>query len=436
MSQNAFPSLSSLLVAGLVAGCLAVAPARSQLAPAPCALTQVTSSADPSDAPSVSDSGERIAFTSSGNLTGHNADGGSDVFLYSLSTHQIAQIVDSPTAESDSPVISGDGNRIAFISGEDLLGTNPDGGREVFLLDLGTSMLRQLSDVGAGYYASVPSISADGDLVVYSAHADPNGTNPDLSEEVFLYRASTATLLQITAATNGVSDDAVLSGDGSKVYFRSNQNLTGQNPVPTTQVFAYDVATATLAQLTSFPVGNNLGYLTTDHAGDRIAFSSISDLLGTNPDGSFEIYLLDPVTRVVTQLTSVPNNGTVSEVYEPRWSGDGSTLAFWGTADLTGANPDGSQEVFLYHVATATFDQMTSDPVYDSRGPWLSFDASRIAFASLAAFTGDNPDHDYEVYLRDCAVAPVVAAAVPALGPAGALLLALALAAAARFVLR
>lgn len=430
------PTLVPALAAVLVVAAVATPRASAQLAPDPCALIQITSSPDPSEDPSISDSGDRISFTSSGDLTGQNADGNSDVFLHSLSTLQTVQVVQSPTADSDTSKISGNGQRIAFVSNEDLLGTNPDGGHEVFLVDLGTSMLRQLSDVGPGDYASVPSISDDGDLVAFSAIFDPIGGNADLSREVFLYRASTDTIIQVTSAFNGSSEQPVVSGDGSVVYFISNRNLTGQNPTPAEQVFAYDVAGGTLTQLTMFSMGAGEADLSTDFAGDRIAFTSRSDLLGTNPDGSWEIYLLDPATKVVTQLTAVPNNGTIDEVREPSWSGDGAYLAFWGATDLTGANPDGSEEVFLYSVGSATFEQVTSDPVYDSRSPSINFDGSRITFSSLAAFTGDNPDHDYEVYVRDCSVAPVPVTEVPALGPVGALLLVLSLGVAACLVLR
>jgi hypothetical protein len=73
-------------------------------------------------------------------------------------------------------------------------------------------------------------------------------------------------------------------------------------------------------------------------------FDSDSDVNGGNPDGSFEAYLIDTGTFVITQLTD--SVGLDSFPFDIS-AGD-TLVALSSQADLTGDNPDGNREIFLF----------------------------------------------------------------------------------------
>ena len=68
--------------------------------------------------------------------------------------------------------------------------------------------------------------------------------------------------------------DLELSGDGSRVYFVSDANLTGQNPSPRRQIFSVDTATGFVRQVTSIPDDSGAGGLSSTFDGTVLAFFS------------------------------------------------------------------------------------------------------------------------------------------------------------------
>jgi hypothetical protein len=99
-------------------------------------FTQVTDSADTDNGgPSISSDGTRLVFTSRADLTGDNPDGNREVFLFDAATDITTQITDSVGGTFTDAVISGDGTRILFTSGSDIVGENPDGNIEVYFAD-------------------------------------------------------------------------------------------------------------------------------------------------------------------------------------------------------------------------------------------------------------------------------------------------------------
>ncbi|MCV5533893.1 hypothetical protein OFN26_35060, partial [Escherichia coli] len=60
--------------------------------------------------------------------------------------------------------------------------------------------------------------------------------------------------------------------------------------------------------------------------GSRIAFASRSDLVGSNPDGSVELYVHDIPTRRTLQITDAPAEATAEVVSS--LNDDGTIVAF------------------------------------------------------------------------------------------------------------
>jgi uncharacterized repeat protein (TIGR01451 family) len=118
---------------------------------------------------------------------------------------------------------------------------------------------------------------------------------------------------------------------------------------------------------------------------------------------SREIFLYDVAGASLTQVTDHRNhNGTT---LDPYLSQDGTFLTFASSATgLIGAdNDDGSQEVFLYEIATRALSQITSTPSSGggSFSPRLDASGSTIAFDHWDPFLllGSNPGYDLRLYL-------------------------------------
>ena len=273
-----------------------------------------------------------LAFSSTANLTGSNADGNREVFLSGVGPP--TQITDTTSGDSTVPAL--EMGTIAFDSTADPTGGNPDGNSEIFYYD-GSTIL-QITDSTSG---SSRRPSLDGGAIAFESTADLTGGNPDGSLEIFLFDGST--ILQITDSTSGIS--WLPSLDGGAIAFASNADLTGGNPDGGFEIFLFDGSTIlqitdspTLAQA-SMPTRGADGSLAPRLAGGAIAFYSSADLTGGNPDGNFEIFFFDG--SAIHQVTDSTNGHSVSPSF------DGGDIAFHSSADLTGGNPDGNSEIFL-----------------------------------------------------------------------------------------
>ena len=125
--------------------------------------------------------------------------------------------------------------------------------------------------------------------------------------------------------------------------------------------------------------GNRLllkGFSSTDRPGH-------ADLTGENPDGSSELYLYDIPTETYTQITDsfgarFPSNFPVYALSE-----NGDRVVFPSDGNLTGDNPKGDDHFFLYDYPTDTLTQISPSDDYASRGLTflqLTNDGNRVVF--------------------------------------------------------
>ena len=361
-------------------------------------ITQITSTTASNGSPSISGDGTRVAFRSSANLTGGNADGNTEIFLYEIASAAFTQVTNTTRGFTFGASLNGDGNRAALDFSADLTGGNTDLSAEIFMYDTAAATLTQISN-STGFSRS-PSISADGTRIAFRSLGNLTGGNPDLSAEIFLYDTATANLTQITSAMASTSDNPSTSADGSRIAFNSTANLTGVNADGNTEIFLYDTASATIIQVTNSTAGfSQAPSISAD--GGRIAFQSTANLTGGNADGSAEIFLYDAATANLTQIS----NAAAGVSQFPSISGDGTRVAFSSNANLTGGNGDGSEEIFLYDTATANLTQIT-DSAGNSSDPSISGDGTRVAFSSNADLTGGNADGNFEIFLANCPLPP------------------------------
>ena len=121
--------------------------------------------------------------------------------------------------------ISDDGLRIVFA---DQIALNRS---EVFLFDARSGATRQVTSLGAraGDVPLHPSISGDGKRIAFATRRNPLGLNGDRSVELFLHDIPSAQLVQLTNAPGQATAEVVssLNDDGSIAVFSFPRVLSG-----------------------------------------------------------------------------------------------------------------------------------------------------------------------------------------------------------------
>ncbi|MCB9177270.1 MAG: PD40 domain-containing protein [Caldilineae bacterium] len=256
---------------------------------------------------------------------------------------------------------------------------------------LGSWTLTALTAEGAGRVRE-PDLAAAQPLAAFQHNGDPSGGNPDRNPEIFVWRQGGG-LGQVTrTGPGGFLDQSrpTLSGDGLRIAFLSDADLAGANADGTKEVFLLDTLgpAPSFLQITDAPSGDAAEGAALSRDGKVIAFWHDADLTGANPDGSIELYRAEIGGRLdqLTDLRGAPYHS------RPEISADGSRVAFVLQDDLTGGNADDSWELFAWSGPPtqpgdrARFLQLTDwRPPLTARelyDPTVSDDGQRIAFAA------------------------------------------------------
>jgi Tol biopolymer transport system component len=360
-------------------------------------------------------------------LTGDNADGNLEVFLFDTTTsafRQITRTTSGDTANANAS-INANGTRIAFESNRNLTGQNADGDREIFLFDTTTRTFTQITNTNNGGDKLEPSINADGTRIAFYSALNLTGDNPEGRREIFLFNTRSGTLRQITNASQGFgSVFPAINASGRRIAFVSNANVVSGMPAENRlNIFLWN--NAAIVPLTNSTGSPGEEFSGNDHPsinarGTRIAFESTLDLTGGNADRNREVFLADTTTPGIIQVTDT-TGGELQYPLLPAINADGTRIAFVSGADPNGENPDRSIEVYLFNRTTGIISQVTDGNV-NVNPPAINADGTRIVLSSRhdLAGTGDNADGFDELFLATCAPITCDGLTVTILGTAGA----------------
>jgi hypothetical protein len=226
---------------------------------------------------------------------------------------------------------------------------NADGTWEVFLLDLGTLSVTQLT--GSAGDSTFLSVSRDGRWIALETTGEPAGvTNPDGSSEVLMHEYATGNRVALTDSAG----DSFFGGFDVKTRraaIVSNGDLTPGAPGNADgsfEVFVRDLRKGVTTQITGSPTDSFFGGFE-PRKGKWAAVLSQGDLTPGapgNPDGSEELYFVKLRKKPGRFLLRQVTDGT-DPVGFGGWAPRGRWAAVDTTSDLKpGKNLDGSREVF------------------------------------------------------------------------------------------
>ncbi len=203
-------------------------------------------------AAAISEDGTRIAFSSRDDYTGENPGGETQVFLWDQGAG-FTQITDGspcgPNAGNLLIDLSGDGNRILFVSNCQYRTANDDLGRDLFLWDE-TAGVRALTETKPGDTVVRASLNRDGTVAALVSSRDLTGEGIAGDR---LYRwvdGEGFTLLSKEEPTWPSAPS--ISADGNRIVFvaANGQGTDEINPEGTPEIFFWQQGLSDVAALT------------------------------------------------------------------------------------------------------------------------------------------------------------------------------------------
>jgi len=283
--------------------------------------------------PSMSDDGQLVVFQSNaGNLAPPPlvVPSGSDtIYLHDratatttvVSVNTAGQTATGPEPGSSLPVISGDGNHVAFTSSADNMGTvETDADRDVYVRDLtaGTTTRVSVSSTGddaakAGLEptSTTPSISSDGRFVAFASDATNLGS-PEGDLDIYLhdrdpdangaFDEGNGTTTLLTPADSGTTKAGItsptwvdvnpaLSGDAQFVTWIS---IGGDIELPTPEVViqTYDIAAGAVTDEQAFLPSSlvHIPLLSMTADGSQAIFTAYRDIAPVDTNNESDVY--------------------------------------------------------------------------------------------------------------------------------------------------
>lgn len=193
--------------------------------------------------PDISSDGSTIILTSY-----DLAAGKTDILTYNVRSQETVNLTSAANGTSFYGSVSGDGAWVVFQSAATNLGTEPDlnGFEDVFVFNAATGETINLT-AGANGTSAAPVVSADGQTIAFMSTAtnlDPDAVDTNGDTDIFVYQVATREFTNITAGGDSWSRYPVLSDDGSAVSFVSyatNLDSSVRQHNGQQNVFVYDL---------------------------------------------------------------------------------------------------------------------------------------------------------------------------------------------------
>lgn len=373
-------------------------------------------------APAISDDGHYVIFQSfATNLVDGDNNGVADIFLHSRrsgSTRLVSVGMNGqwPNDISYDPDVSEDGEYVVFWSYADNLVANDNNNRaDVFRYNTQDRTTVRISvdsnGVAGNGDSQHPVISSDGQRVAFESFAsnlvagDSNGYKDVFFRSLNSGRTSRVSVDSDGDQANGESFGASISGDGRYVAFTSlATNLVSDDDNGYPDVFIRDrnqEKTRLVSLSSDEDQGNNWSRLPSlSQDGRYVAFQSdANDLVSDDTNGVQDIFVRDR-QEGTTVVASVSSSGQMGN--EPSqdavMAGDARAVAFTSAADnLVSDDDNNDRDIFVHNL-----EEPSPPPPPPPPPPTLAVNYAIGAPGSTFTFSGANytPSGAYAVWVN------------------------------------
>ena len=362
----------------------------------------------------VSADGRYVVFSSlAENLTDDDVSGW-HIYLRDRATDATTLIADGSNS-GGSPVISADGQFIAFRSLSSQLVTNDNNGIvDVFVYEKATGSIKRVSIASDGSegtgcscgwpdtcngceYDNVnshPSISGDGRYITFTSFSS-NFINGDLQDtpDVFVHDQQTAETTVISRASDGNlgnagSGEPSISADGNSIVFSSAaSNLIAEDWNGQQDVFLWRRGTVGLTRVSVSSDGSEGNSTSTDPVisadGNRIVFTSGATTFAANDTNGaiYDVFLRD----LDKGTTSILSSGLAGGGDWPAISDNGQSVSF----------NSGTDDIYLFNIVTGQ-RQLINERMQHSA---LNENGSALVMSGYDNMLTIDTNNDKDVYL-------------------------------------
>jgi hypothetical protein len=300
-------------------------------------------------APSISSDGRYVAFAALLGLVPEDTNGISDIYVFDRGTRALEYISvghDGTRGNGASyyPQISADGRYVGFQSiAPNLVAGDTGSTFDIFRRDRATGTTIRVSATSTGGqpsgHSTTPVMSDDGNVIAFQSVAfdlvadDANG-----AIDVFVRDIAAGTTARASVSSSGgdadlSSTEAAISGDGRVVAFSSSAtNLVAGDANLTRDVFVRDLTTGTTTRVSVGSTGTEANKQSfgpsLSTTGRFVSFISEATNLVPGATGFRMIYVRD--TQAITTTSPVTTTGMVSASL----SGDGRYLAAFSSSGV------------------------------------------------------------------------------------------------------
>lgn len=275
-------------------------------------------------------------------------------FVYRADSVGQTELHTVKTPYSNSTAISGDGTAVVHTT---------TGGK----IDIINPVTRVSQQIGSSFTAFIRGdicISDDASIVAFITDDDISGSNPDRVAQIFtLSTDGNDTLTQVTNFSSWVlfSDAFSLSGDGSTIFFSGESDVLndGSNADGSLELFSIEANGANLKQLTNnFFTAGRISEIRSDQLGATLAFV-------VSTDGDFNLYSADVSTGDPVFLSDLGYCGGCYIWRKYDISSDGSTVYFYTTTvsdapEIYSVNSNGTNNTLVLSPSASVSDLHSS----------------------------------------------------------------------------
>ena len=360
----------------------------------------------------MSPDGSRVIFKSAEGLEPEDGDGGAgDLYERSDGETRLISTGDGPFSAFFAGV-SADATGVAFTTQEALVPDDQDAATDLYLSNDGTIQLVSIGPAGGANSGTGPLflrfdyITADGGRVFFTTNEALVAEDTDVGRDVYVHSGGTTSIVSDGPApdTHQPADFVGASADGTVAYFRSFNQLAPDDSDINRDLYVREGETTSLVELGVVVWDGNLGSPSVSGDGSRVVFRSEAALAASDTDARSDVYAYE--NGSISHLSIAPTGGNgdfgVGLIHA---SPGGERVLYWTREQLVPADTDQQADIYEWHQGTTSIVSIGPD---GGNGPFdvvccdldvePSTDATQVYFQTGEQLLQSDTDSSLDVY--------------------------------------